>query len=61
MDQPTSQQTSLTQEPQAATPSPEADKQPWQEPKLAFVEPTLTPHGKLEHMTAGGFFGTFIP
>jgi hypothetical protein len=42
----------------ASNPTPE--KQPWQEPKLAFVEPKLTPHGKLEHMT-GGFFGTFTP
>ena len=34
------------------------DKQPWQEPKLAFVEPKLTPHGELQKVT-GGFFGTF--
>lgn len=35
-------------------------KAPWQEPKLTFVEPTLTPHGELKAVT-GGFFGTFIP
>jgi hypothetical protein len=34
------------------------DKQPWQEPRLAFVEPKLTPHGELQKVT-GGFFGTF--
>jgi hypothetical protein len=33
---------------------------PWQEPKLTFVEPTLTPHGELADVT-GGFFGTFTP
>jgi hypothetical protein len=35
-------------------------KAPWQEPKLAFVEPKLTPHGELKHVT-GAFFGTFTP
>lgn len=35
------------------------DKQPWQEPKLAFVEPKLTPHGELQKVT--GFFGPFTP
>ena len=34
------------------------DKEPWQEPKLAFVEPKLTPHGALQKVT-GSFFGTF--
>ena len=51
-----------TQTGQATPPSvpPAPDKQPWQEPKLAFVEPKLTPHGDLKQVT-GGFFGTFIP
>ena len=34
--------------------------QPWEEPRLAFIEPKLIKHGKLEEMTAG-FFGTFTP
>jgi hypothetical protein len=34
-------------------------KKPWQEPKLTFVEPKLTQHGKLEEVT--GFFGGFSP
>lgn len=38
----------------------ESEKQPWQEPKLTFVEPKLTIHGKLEEVTAG-FFGPFSP
>jgi hypothetical protein len=33
---------------------------PWHEPKLRFVEPKLTPHGELQHVT-GGFFGSFTP
>jgi hypothetical protein len=38
------------------------DKKPWQEPKLTFVEPKLTKHGKLEELTqANGFFGQFSP
>jgi hypothetical protein len=41
----------------AAAPVP--DKQPWQEPRLAFVEPKLTQHGALQEVT--GFFGTFTP
>jgi hypothetical protein len=36
------------------------DKQPWQEPKLTFVEPKLIKHGKLAEVTAG-FFGGFTP
>jgi hypothetical protein len=39
--------------------APAADKQPWQEPKLAFVEPKLTKHGPLQEVT--GFFGGFTP
>ena len=42
----------------AAAPAP--DKQPWQEPKLAFVEPRLTKHGTLQEVTAA-FFGGFTP
>ena len=40
------------------------DKKPWEEPKLAFVEPRLTKHGKLEKITGhpnDGFFGPFSP
>ena len=39
--------------------SPRAKKK-WQEPKLNFVEPKLTKHGKLEEVT-GQFFGAFSP
>jgi hypothetical protein len=36
--------------------------QPWEEPKLTFIEPTLTKHGRLEEVTGqGGFFGGFTP
>jgi hypothetical protein len=41
--------------------SPAAAKKPWQEPKLAFVEPKLTKHGSLEEVTGQGFFGGFTP
>ena len=34
-------------------------KKPWEEPKLAFVEPKLTKHGALKNLT--GFFGSFSP
>ena len=37
------------------------DKQPWQDPKLAFVEPKLTKHGSLKEVTGDGFFGGFSP
>jgi len=35
----------------------------WEEPKVTFVEPKLTRHGKLEKITRGsnGFFGVFSP
>jgi len=47
--------------PQAPT-APPPGKQPWEEPKLTFVEPTLTAHGALEDVTAqNGFFGSFDP
>jgi hypothetical protein len=38
-------------------------KKPWQEPKLAFVEPKLTKHGSLEKVTGqtNGFFQEFSP
>ena len=40
-----------------------ADKKPWEEPKLAFIEPKLTKHGNLEKVTGmpNGFFGDFSP
>lgn len=39
---------------------PTEGKQPWQEPKLAFVEPKLTKHGDLKEVTSG-FFCAFEP
>jgi hypothetical protein len=36
------------------------DRQAWQEPKLTFLEPTLTSHGELTKVT-GQFFGAFSP
>jgi len=39
---------------------PPEDKKRWQEPKLTFVKPKLTKHGKLEEVT-GQFFGAFSP
>jgi hypothetical protein len=35
-------------------------KQPWQDPKLKFVEPKLTHHGTVQEVT-GQSFGTFVP
>jgi hypothetical protein len=43
------------------TPPPPADRQPWNEPKLTFVEPQLTAHGDLKKVTGQGFFGGFTP
>jgi hypothetical protein len=40
--------------------SPSSGKNPWQKPKLAFVEPKLTKHGELEKVTSG-FFCPFEP
>jgi hypothetical protein len=40
--------------------SPSGGKKKWQEPKLSFVKPKLTKHGKLEEVT-GQFFGPFSP
>jgi hypothetical protein len=60
MDQATGQQAFHTREEQGTTTSSDSSKEPWQEPKLAFIEPKLTTHGKLEEVTAG-FFGGFTP
>jgi hypothetical protein len=60
MDQAIGQHASHTREEPGTTTSSAASKEPWQEPKLAFIEPKLTPHGKLEEVTAG-FFGGFTP
>jgi hypothetical protein len=35
-------------------------QQPWEEPKLTFLEPKLTKHGPLEEVTTA-FFGGFAP
>jgi len=43
---------------QEATPSGSSGK-PWRKPKLAFIEPKLTRHGKLEAVS--GAFGSFDP
>jgi hypothetical protein len=53
----------LTQEKEAeeSASSQTVGKKPWQEPKLAFVEPKLTKHGSLEEVTGQGFFGGFTP
>ena len=49
----------------SSEPSPASGgRKAWEEPKLAFVEPKLTRHGKLEKITRGkhnGFFGQFSP
>ena len=37
-----------------------SSKQPWETPRLAFVEPRLTKHGELTKVT-GAFFGAFSP
>jgi len=37
-----------------------AGKKDWQAPKLTFLKPKLTKHGKLEEVT-GQFFGAFSP
>ena len=48
------------QEERESAPSLSSGKKPWQEPKLAFVEPKLTKHGELEKVT-GGFICGFQP
>jgi hypothetical protein len=60
MEQPTGQHASQAREMQEAMTSPTSGKEQWQEPKLAFIEPKLTTHGKLQEVTAG-FFGGFTP
>jgi hypothetical protein len=45
---------------EGSSPSPSTGKKPWQEPKLAFVQPKLTKHGELEKVTSG-FFCPFEP
>ena len=45
---------------QQSASTPTSGQEPWQEPKLAFIEPKLTKHGSLEEVT-GGFFGGFTP
>jgi hypothetical protein len=57
---------SETSKREPGTPSaPPTDRKPWEEPKLAFVEPKLTKHGDLEKVTGkrkrNGFFGDFSP
>ncbi len=50
----------MEREPRDAKPA-EVDapgKAEWEEPKLTFVEPTLTEHGSVQKLT-GGFFGSF--
>lgn len=41
-------------------PSASRSKKKWEKPKLTFVKPKLTKHGKLEEVT-GQFFGAFSP
>ena len=48
------------QEKQASVPASTEGKKRWQEPKLSFVKPKLTKHGKLDEVT-GQFFGAFSP
>jgi hypothetical protein len=47
------------EEPDASAGSPE-NKQPWEDPKLVFVEPKLTHHGAVQEVT-GQSFRTFVP
>jgi hypothetical protein len=60
MDHKASGQEGHTAEEQSSEASPPRAKEPWQEPKLTFIEPKLTTHGKLEEVT-GAFFGGFTP
>lgn len=46
----------------AAQRTPQANKQPFVEPKLTWVEPTLIQQGTLTaNAQSGGFFGSFSP
>jgi hypothetical protein len=49
---------SSTDDPQ--TSSATTPRRAWEEPKLTFIAPKLTRHGKLEEVT-GQFFGPFSP
>lgn len=60
MDQTTGQHASEEGQVPEVSADPDPSKAPWQEPKLIFIEPKLTTHGKLEEVTAG-FFGGFTP
>jgi hypothetical protein len=60
MEMTSTQHVQTTQETAESTAVAVLEKHPWQEPKLAFVEPQLTLHGEL-HKVTGGFFGTFTP
>ena len=60
MEQSTGQQASQKGEESGTTASSASSKEPWQEPKLAFIEPKLTTHGQLEEVTAG-FLADFTP
>lgn len=51
-------------EEEGSAPSLSGNKKRWQEPKLGFVKPKLTKHGKLQEVTGQvdpGFFGAFSP
>ena len=50
----------LQQREEIAGRDPSETKKPWQDPKLAFVEPKLTKQGELLEVT-GQFFGAFTP
>jgi hypothetical protein len=61
MDKDADRPSHQAQEEQGAPLAPAPGKQPWQEPKLTFIEPTLTKHGTLQELTGQGFFGPFTP
>lgn len=50
----------MEREPRDAERAEVHGKAEWEEPKLTFVEPTLTEHGSVRKLT-GGFFGSFTP
>jgi hypothetical protein len=60
MEQQPVQRTTHSHEERGAVAAPGEHKQPWQEPKLEFVEPKLTHHGTVQEVT-GQSFGTFVP
>jgi hypothetical protein len=61
MDKNTDRPSHQAQEEQGTPLAPVSGKQPWQEPKLTFIEPILTKHGTLQELTGQGFFGSFTP